>query len=73
MRFHRFCTTNRVLLRRLGINVGEYQVLKNLLTRARKSRKEAAAARMARKVYLKEAEKFALGLRSSFRPLGDRN
>src|SRR6266700_3644344 len=64
VRFQRFCAEHKDLLRDLRIFVGDYQVLKNMLTRARKARSGQTATRMDRlhqkKVYMDEAVKFAL-------------
>jgi hypothetical protein len=73
VRFHRFCEVNRALLRSLSITVGEYQVLKNGLTKARKAKANRSAVLRQRKLYLHEASKFALGLPSYFRSLADPN
>ncbi|MGY3410107.1 hypothetical protein ACVWZV_006220 [Bradyrhizobium sp. GM5.1] len=77
VRFQRFCLANRDLLRELRISIGDYQVLKNTLSRARKARSHQTAARMnqirQRKAYMDEAAKFALGLPSVWRPLNDPN
>jgi hypothetical protein len=77
VRYQRFCAVNRELLRELRISVGDYQVLKNLLTRARKARARQGVSRMSQirlhKIYLDEAAKFALGRPSTWRPLNDPN
>jgi hypothetical protein len=77
VRFQRFCAEHRELLRDLRIFTGDYQVLKNMLTRARKARLAQTSTRMKelqqKKLYLDEAAKFALGLPSAWRPLFDPN
>ncbi|MBP1092996.1 hypothetical protein JOE50_003526 [Bradyrhizobium japonicum] len=77
VRFQRFCLANRDFLRELRISIGDYQVLKNTLSRARKAKSHQRSVRMNRlyeqKLYLDEAAKFALGLPSRWRPLIDPN